>query len=67
MPWCKIFIGTTHRVSKDCHGVIDELLGGTGQGNVFSGNVCRDVSCFTFKEIDKKRFGITPTSKINNK
>ena len=32
----------------------------------FSGNVCGDVSCFMFKEIEKKRLGIMLTSKCSN-
>ena len=42
------------------------LLGGTGQGNVFSACVCREVSCFMFKEIEKKRLGMLLTSKYND-
>ena len=60
---CKHFIGTTNGISKDSYGGMNELLGETGQGNVFSGNVCRDVSCFIFKEIEKKRLGMMLTSK----
>ena len=55
LPSCKHFIGTTHGASKESYGGTNESLGGTGQGNGFSGNVYRDVSCFMFKEIEKKR------------
>ena len=66
LPRCKHFIGTTYGVGKESYGEMNELLGGTGQGNVFSGNVCKDVSCFIFKEIEKKRLGIMLTSKYND-
>ena len=68
LPCCKIFLETSHGVRKDCYGGINELLGGTGQDNVFLGSLCRDVSCFTFKETEKKRIGIIIiTSKSDNK
>ena len=51
LPKCKHCVGTTQRISKDSHRGMNSLFGGTGQGNVFSGNVCRDVSRFVFKEI----------------
>ena len=66
LPRCKQFIRMTCGVSKDIYGGMNWLLGGTGQGNIFSGNVCRDVSCFIFKEIENKRLGIILTSKCNN-
>ena len=51
LPHSKNFIRTTHGSSKDSFGGMNESLEGTGQGNIFSGSVCRDVS---FKEIEKK-------------
>ena len=36
LPWCQHFIGATHVASKDSHGGMNELIGGVGQGSVFS-------------------------------
>ena len=66
LPRCKYCIGTNNSVSKESYGVRNELLGGIGQGNGVSGNVYRDISCFTFKEIEKKILGVMLTSKYNN-
>ena len=63
----KVFLGTSHGVRQECYGWTNESFQGTGQGNMFSGSVCRDVSYFTFKEMKNKKFGIIITSKRNNK
>ena len=42
------------------------MLGGTWKGNVFSGNLCRDVSFFVFKEMKNKRLGTIIRSDRNN-
>ena len=67
LPQCMYFLGIAHGVSQDCYWGINELLGGTGKGNAFSGSVCIDVSFFIFKEMEKKRLGIIIASKSNNK
>ena len=43
------------------------MLGGTGQGNVFSGVACRDASCLIFKQLEKKKLGIKIESQRNGK
>ena len=60
------FLGTAHGASEEHYGGTHELLGGTSQGNVFSGRAFRDVSCFTFKEIENKRLGTIIKSWRNN-
>ena len=42
-------------------------MGGTSQGNVFSGNVCRDVSYLIFKEIEKIELGVKIKLTVNSK
>ena len=42
-------VGTVNGFSKEKHGGVKELLGGTGQGNIFSGVACRDELCAMFK------------------
>ena len=44
----KHYIGTSHGISEHSYGGDDVVLGGIGQGNILSGCVCRDVSCFIF-------------------
>ena len=61
------FLGTAQGLSRDYYGGIHKLLRGTGKGNVFLGSMCRDVLCFAFKEMKKKRLGIIITSKSNHK
>ena len=65
-PRWKHFVGTTHDMSKESHGGMNALVGRTGQGNVFLGNACRDVSCFVLKQIEKKLLGTKVTSRHNN-
>ena len=49
LPRCKHFIRPTHGAIKESYGGENELSGTTGKGILFSGSVCRDVSCLTFK------------------
>ena len=49
LPRSNNYIGISCRVSDNLYGGILEYLGGAFQGNVFSGNVCRDVSCLIFR------------------
>ena len=58
LPKCNHCIGTAHGISSNYHGGVTEDLGGTGQGNVFSGNACRDVSCLIFKELENEKKGV---------
>ena len=46
---CNRYIGTSYGICNNYHGGVAEDLGGTGQGNVFSVNLCSDVSCLIFK------------------
>ena len=57
--------GSSHGVNAESCGGEHALLGGTGQGNVFSGSACRDASCIMFKELEKKRVGVVNALKIN--
>ena len=66
LPRSKHFIGTNQGERKESCSRASESLGVPGQANVFSGSACRDVSCFTFKEIEKKRLGMMLTSRHNN-
>ena len=39
-------------------------MAGTGQGNKFSGDVCRDTSCLIIKVLEKKGLGMKFGSKL---
>ena len=56
LPRLEHYIGTVNDVSKDKYGGEKDMLGGTGQGNVFSGVACRDVSCLIFKQLKKRNW-----------
>jgi hypothetical protein len=49
MPIMENYVCTAFGVSKECYGGRNRKLAGTGQGNVVSGNTCRDSSCLTLK------------------
>ena len=51
-------MGTANGVSIDNHGGKNELLGGTGQGNIFSDVVCRDIPCIIFRRLEKNKIVI---------
>ena len=67
LPSFEHHVGTVNSVSKDIHGGQKDMLGGIGQGDVFSGVACRDVSCLIFKQLEKKKLGIKIESKFNRK
>ena len=54
LPKCKHCIGTTHSANIDYCGGSANDVGVTGQRNVLSSCVCRDTSCFIFKELEKR-------------
>ena len=39
-------------ISKHSYGRKDEILAGTGQGNMLSGAICRNQSCLVFKQLE---------------
>ena len=63
MPKFKRYISTGYGISNQYYGGDEMQLAGTGQGNKFSGDVCRDVSCIIIKVIENKRLGVFFTNK----
>lgn len=49
---------TSYGVSDIVYGGDEDILGGSGQGNVVSGNMCRDQSCIIFRKLEKDKLGI---------
>ena len=46
-------------ISNQSYGRIDDPHAGTGQGNIISGNICRNKSCLVIKYIEKKNLEAT--------
>lgn len=47
------FISTGHGIACQSYGGQNDLLGGTGQGNILSGSICKNVSCLIFRFLEK--------------
>jgi len=58
MPKFKRYISTGYGISEQYYGGEEDQLAGTGQGNKFSGDMCRDISCIIIKVIENKRLGV---------
>ena len=58
MPNFNKHASTEHSVSQNYYGSKDEKLEGTGQGNKFSGDMCRDVSYLIIRQIERQLIGI---------
>ena len=63
----KHYIDASHGISENSHRVDLVVLGGTGQGSMFSDCMCRDVSYLMFKELENKRLGTEMNFKHNKK
>ena len=46
------YLSTAFGISLDYYGGEENRLAGMGQGNRFSGDVCRDTSCLIMKRIE---------------
>ena len=65
MPNLKHFACTGFGMSSDYYGGEFNQLAGTGQGNRFSGDLCRDTSCLIIKEIERQKFGMIVVSNLS--
>ena len=54
----KHYVCINYRISEKFYGGQLELLAGIGQGNVFSGNICRDTLYLIIKDLENKQLGI---------
>ena len=54
MPNWEHYVSTGHGISKKHYGREEMKLAGTGQGNKFSGDMCRDTSCLIIRQLKKK-------------
>ena len=58
MPNFKHYISTRFGIGTRYYSREENLLAGTGQGNKFSGNMCRDISYLIIRKIEKKNLEI---------
>jgi len=66
IPNWRHYICTGYGISKTYYRGECDKLAGTGQGNRFSGDVCRDTSCLILKMIENKQLGMNFVSKLSN-
>ena len=66
IPVQKQYIYTGYGISSNWYREIDQNLAGTGQGNKFSGDLCRDTSSLIIKQIEDQNLGIILQSPLMN-
>jgi len=64
IPNWKHYSCTGFGISSSYYRGENERLAGTGQGNKFSGDLCRDTSCLIIREIKRKRLEMFIESNI---
>ena len=57
-------LSTAFGVSSQSYGGKSDILGGTGQGNVLSGAICKNISCLIFKVLEDQYPGIKIASPV---
>ena len=67
MPNWQHCVRTGHGISVSYYGGEFDKLAGTGQGNRFSGDVCRDTSCLILKVIENENLGMNFDSNVTQK
>ena len=58
MPEFKQCINTGFGLSSEYYRERENMLAGTGQGNKFSSDMCRDVSCLIIKQLEKENLSV---------
>ena len=58
------YLSTAYGIANRKYGGHNDRLAGTGQGNVLSGAICRNVSCLIFKQLENMNVGIDLTSPV---
>jgi len=66
MPHFKHHVQTGYGISERYYGGKEDELAGTGQGNKFSGDMCRDISCLIIKQLEKEQLGIIFKSNLTH-
>ena len=65
IPRWKHYVSTAYGISDQYYGGNEKKMAGTGQGNKFSGDLCRDTSCIIIIVLEKDELGIKYRSKIS--
>ena len=63
----KYFVCTSFGISKESHRDKDQPIGGTRQGNRFSGDASRDTSSYIIKKVENNKFSAVIRAPIINK
>ena len=58
------YISTGYGISKRSYGRKTELLAGTGQGNILSGSICKNITCLIFKFLENNLLGFKYMSPV---
>ena len=61
------FLATAYGIAKTSYGGHNDQLGGTGQGNILSGAICRNISGLIFKILDNLKLGIECASPVTRR
>lgn len=61
------YLVTAYSIATDKYGGHNDQLGGTGQGNVLSGAICKNVSCIIFKVLENDVLGVNLTSPVTER
>ena len=59
-------MSTAYGITDNYYGGEEKNLAGTGQGNCFSGDECRDTSCLIMRVIEKVNLGMKLKSHITS-
>ena len=65
IPKWRHYICTGFGISDFYYGGENDPLAGTGQGNRFSGDVCRDSSCLIIRNIERMNVGMNFESRVS--
>jgi len=66
IPRWQHYVSTAYGISEKCYGGSGTELAGTGQGNKFSGDLCRDTSSMIIKVLENKKLGVEYKSKLTD-
>ena len=65
IPRWKHYVSTAYGISSEYYGGSEKELAGTGQGNKFSGDLCRDTSSIILKVLENRKLGVDYKSKLS--
>jgi hypothetical protein len=66
MPVFQHYVCTGFGMSERAYGEEKQQMAGTGEGNKFLGDICRDISYLIIRELKKRMLGVKFKSVISN-